>query len=113
MKRIFGFILTVIFAVSIGLGVYHAGAEYGFWLGPASCGGAKPMVTNASDLLKSMNATVINDCSKVAFRFLGLSLAAWNVIVSLVLFNSLVYSLFFLRVRKSTTKSNKSSNFAI
>ncbi len=32
--------IGVIFVVSVGMGAYHAGVEWGFWLGPSVWGGS-------------------------------------------------------------------------
>jgi disulfide bond formation protein DsbB len=73
----------MIFLASAGLGVYHAGVEWGFWEGPAACGGANAAPTDAGSLMAQMQATRIVPCDDAAFRVLGLSLAGWNAIVSL------------------------------
>ena len=40
--------------VSAGLGSYHAGVEWGFWLGPSDCGGAAaPAAGKVGDFLTS------------------------------------------------------------
>jgi disulfide bond formation protein DsbB len=69
-----------------GIGVYHAGAEWGFWPGPADCGGgtgANP--GQVGDFLNALQNTKVVDCSVAALRVLGLSLAGWNVLVSFAL----------------------------
>lgn len=78
-------LIVATFLVGAGLGVYHAGVEWGFWLGPASCAGATVAPTNAGGLMAQMRATRIVPCDAAAFRVLGLSLAGWNVLVSLAL----------------------------
>ncbi|MGH1574568.1 disulfide bond formation protein B [Methylobacterium sp. P31] len=68
------------------IGVYHAGAEWGFWPGPADCGGgtgANP--GEVGDFLNALQKTKVVDCSVAALRVLGLSLAGWNVLVSFAL----------------------------
>lgn len=74
------------FLANSGLGVYHAGAEWKFWPGPDTCATAQALPTSAADLLNSLPETVVVRCDEAAWRFLGLSFAGWNVIVSLVLF---------------------------
>jgi disulfide bond formation protein DsbB len=77
-------VLAALFLVSAGLGIYHAGVEWGFWLGPADCGGgAAPAGPDVGDLLSRLNGLKIVSCTEAAWRFLGLSLAGWNVLVSL------------------------------
>ncbi|MCY6383661.1 disulfide bond formation protein B [Hoeflea prorocentri] len=68
-----------------GLGVYHSGVEWGWWPGPADCGGAAGLTTDASNLLADINAKTPPACDEAAGRFLGLSFAGWNVITSVVL----------------------------
>lgn len=77
------------FAINAGLGVYHAGAELGYWPGPSSCGTAQEVPKSAADLLKAIEATQVIPCDKAQGYFLGLSFAGWNALVSLVLFVAL------------------------
>ena len=81
--RSFIYIFAVLLIYSTGLAGYHAGAEYGFWPGPTSCAGAKPITASAGDLLKSIQATKIIDCTAVQWRLFGVSLAGYNAIISL------------------------------
>jgi disulfide bond formation protein DsbB len=80
-------LVGLIFLVSVGLGIYHAGVEWGFWLGPSDCGGAgaAPVSGNVNDFLNQLQTTRVISCSEAAWRFLGLSLAGWNAVISLVL----------------------------
>ena len=72
--------------VTAGMGVYHAGVEWHFWPGPATCSTtASSMTTNAGDLLGELNTIKGPSCTDAALRVLGLSFAGWNVIASLVL----------------------------
>ena len=69
-----------------GIGVYHAGAEWGFWPGPSDCGGgtgANP--GQVGDFLNQLQSTKVVDCSVAAMRVLGLSLAGWNAVVAFAL----------------------------
>jgi disulfide bond formation protein DsbB len=71
------------------LGLYHAGAEWAWWPGPADCapgGGALP--TTAGGLLEQLEDIRIVSCTDVAWRFpagWGLSFAGWNAAISVVL----------------------------
>ncbi len=75
--------LLLLMLISAGLGVYHSGVEWDFWQGPAGCSTALAMPSEAGDLLSAMNETHVPSCKEAAWRFLGLSLAGWNVILSL------------------------------
>ncbi|MBB3976734.1 disulfide bond formation protein DsbB [Rhizobium azooxidifex] len=76
----------VMMLVGAGLGVYHAGAEWGFWEGPSTCATtAQGISQNAGDLLGDLDAKTPPSCTEASFRYLGLSFAGWNVIASLIL----------------------------
>jgi disulfide bond formation protein DsbB len=77
-------VLVLVFLTSAGLGIYHAGVEWKFWLGPADCGGR--VTTNAlslDDFRKSLDRTRVVLCDEAAMRILGLSFAGWNAVASL------------------------------
>ncbi len=79
-------LLALVFLVSAGLGGYHAGVEWGFWPGPSDCGGGSGAAAgNVGDFLNQLQSTRVVSCTEAAWRFLGLSLAGWNVLISLVL----------------------------
>jgi disulfide bond formation protein DsbB len=79
-------ILALLFAVSAGLGAYHAGVEWGWFLGPSDCGGGSGSNPGAvGDFLNQLNTVRVVSCTEAAFRFLGLSLAGWNVLASLAI----------------------------
>lgn len=76
-----------IFVVSAILGLRHAGVEWDWWEGPADCGGGGGGVAGSIEDFNaalSGNITIV-PCDKAAWRFLGLSLAGYNVLVSLAL----------------------------
>ena len=76
--------LTLIFVVSAGLGIHHAGVEWGFWLGPSDCGGTPAAQAGSmGDFLNQLQTTRVVSCTEAAWRFLGLSLAGWNAVISL------------------------------
>ncbi len=77
-------LLVATFAVSAGLGAYHSGVEWGFFAGPSDCGGgAGAGAGNVGDFLNQLQNTRVVSCTEAAWRFLGLSLAGWNVLISL------------------------------
>ncbi len=73
------------FFINAGLGVYHSGIEWGFWKGPASCSGGGPLMRQAADLFNQLGNLQTVPCNKAAWRFLGLSFAGYNVLISLAL----------------------------
>ena len=66
-----------------GLGVYHAGVEWKWWEGPQECSGAIDNLGSAGGLLKQLQSITVVRCDEAAWRFLGLSLAGYNVLISL------------------------------
>lgn len=78
------FLVAMGYLANAGLGTYHAGAEWKFWPGPETCGGAAP-ATSAGTLLKDLEGVKIVRCDEPALVFLGLSFAGWNVVGSLLL----------------------------
>jgi disulfide bond formation protein DsbB len=78
-------LLALIMAVSTGLGVYHAGVEWKWWPGPADCSGPLGGMGSAGDLLQRMQSQTVVRCDDAAWRFLGISLAGYNALISLAL----------------------------
>ena len=68
-----------------GLAAYHAGVEWKLWAGPNECSGAPSSLSSAGNLLKSLQTIHIPRCDEAAWTFLGISLAGYDVPVSLAL----------------------------
>jgi disulfide bond formation protein DsbB len=68
-----------------GLGVYHAGVEWKFWQGPTDCTGEIGNLGSAGNLLERLDTVKVIRCDEVQWRFLGLSLAGYNVLISLAM----------------------------
>jgi disulfide bond formation protein DsbB len=67
-----------------GLSTYHAGVEWKFWPGPRDCSGPLDSF-GAGNLLRDLQSIHIARCDDAAWRFLGLSLAGYDVLISLSL----------------------------
>jgi disulfide bond formation protein DsbB len=80
---------VVLVAVLCGaaLGVYHAGVEWHFWPGPADCSGPLGDLNSGGSLLEQLQnpTTHIVRCDQAAWRLLGISLAGYNVLISLAM----------------------------
>jgi disulfide bond formation protein DsbB len=63
-------------------GAYHAGVEWGYWPGPASCSGTAPDLGSAGTLLERLDKVKVIRCDEVQWRFLGVSLAGYNFLIS-------------------------------
>ncbi len=68
-----------------GIGLYHTGVERGWWEGPASCSGAGGLGGLSGADLLSLEGPSLVLCTDVAWSMLGLSMASWNALLSLVL----------------------------
>jgi disulfide bond formation protein DsbB len=77
--------IALIMLWSAGLGAYHAGIEWKLWAGPLECSGTALDLGTAGDLLKRLQTERIVRCDEAAWRFLGISLAGYNVLISLAL----------------------------
>jgi disulfide bond formation protein DsbB len=81
-----GFAILAVAALgNAGLGVYHAGVEWQFWQGPTDCTGPVGNLGSAGSLLARLDSVKVVRCDEVQWRFLGLSLAGYNVLISLLL----------------------------
>ena len=71
--------------VNAALGAYHAGVEWHWWPGPTDCSGPVTDFTANGPLLNQLQSIRVVRCDEAAWRFLGLSLAGYNVLISLAL----------------------------
>jgi disulfide bond formation protein DsbB len=77
--------IAIAAACNIVLGIYHAGVEWHWWAGPADCSGPLTDLRTGGSLLDQLRAVHVVRCDEAAWRFLGLSLAGYNVLISLAL----------------------------
>jgi disulfide bond formation protein DsbB len=68
-----------------GLGVYHSGVEWKWWAGPQECSGALEGLGSAGGLAEKLQSISVVRCDDAAWRFLGLSLAGYNALISAAL----------------------------
>jgi disulfide bond formation protein DsbB len=80
-------LLAIMAAMLCGaaLAAYHAGVEWHFWPGPADCSGPLTDFTAKGSLIEQLRSIHVVRCDEAAWRFLGVSLAGYNVLVSLAL----------------------------
>ena len=74
-------LIALIMLAGAALALYHAGIEWRWWSGPATCAVAGGLSGGLPDLA---GARVIR-CDEAPWRFLGLSFAGWNLVISLLL----------------------------
>jgi disulfide bond formation protein DsbB len=66
-------------------GAYHAGVEWKFWPGPADCTGPVGNLGSAGSLLDRLDTVKVVMCDEVQWSFLGISLAGYNALISLLM----------------------------
>ena len=98
-------ILFLVFISSSLLAFYHFGIEQGFFNESFVCNVESQLKTlSKEDLLKELNKNIVS-CKDVTFRILGLSLAAINTILSVIL--SIIFLKLFLNYGSSSTSQYK------
>lgn len=80
---------------SVGIAGYHAGVEWALWPGPSGCSSAMGSGMSASDLVDSLLATPVVRCDDVPWSLFGLSMAGWNMLLSLDISAVALLSLIF------------------
>lgn len=70
-------------ATSGGIGVFHAGVEQKWWLGPTGCTGGSLADLTPEEALKRVMGTPVVRCDEIPWSLFGISMAGWNAIVSL------------------------------
>ncbi len=81
------YVATAAFLINAGVAIFHSGVELHWWLGTSSCS-IQPLnapAASVEDLRTQLLHTVTARCDEIAWTFLGLSMANWNVPYSLFL----------------------------
>jgi disulfide bond formation protein DsbB len=76
--RILLALIALAFLVNMGVGIFHSGVEWKWWPGPGECSGAFELQWGQGGVVD----TPIIRCDEASWRFLGLSFAGWNAVVS-------------------------------
>ena len=67
-----------------GIGAFHVGVEQGWWEGLATCTAGSISGLSTADLLNpAADVAAPVRCDAIAWELLGVSMAGWNVILSL------------------------------
>ena len=78
-------VIALVTFANAGLAAYHAGVEWGFWQGPTACTGPVGNLGSAGNLLERLDSVKVVRCDEVQWKFLGLSLAGYDVLISLAM----------------------------
>lgn len=71
-----------------GIGIFHSGVERAWWEGPASCtstGSGLGGLSGEALLPGAGGGSRLALCDQISWEFLGLSMASWNALFSLIL----------------------------
>jgi disulfide bond formation protein DsbB len=79
--RILLALVALVFLFNVGLGVYHAGIEWEWWTGPDACAGGFELAWGQGGIVE----TPVIRCDEASWRFLGLSFAGWNAVMSAII----------------------------
>jgi disulfide bond formation protein DsbB len=87
LRQLTCWILGLVFLAGFAIAVYHAGAEWKFWPGPSTCSSAGAGGVSAQAMQDLLQGAKIRPpaCDQIVWQFLGLSMAGWNAVASLVL----------------------------
>lgn len=67
-----------------GIGMFHVGVEQHWWEGLATCTAGSISGISTADLLNpSVDVAPVVRCDEIAWAMLGISMAGWNVLISL------------------------------
>src|SRR6266446_2863905 len=78
-------VIALVMLYNSGLALFHAGVEWKWWPGPQECSGPIGDLGAGGNLLNQLESISLVRCDAAAWRFLGLSLAGYNVLISLAL----------------------------
>jgi disulfide bond formation protein DsbB len=76
-------VIAAVMLWNTGLSAYHAGIEWKFWQGPIDCSGPIDKFGSVRDMMSQLQRISLVRCDEVAWSFLGISLAGYDVLVSL------------------------------
>lgn len=71
------------FLATAAIGAFQVGVEQGWWEGLAACSGGAGVPESLEDLQSQLSKPAAPRCDEVAWSLFGISLAGYNVIVSL------------------------------
>jgi len=84
-QKIISSLILIFFIFGAAVSFYHFGIEQGFFSESLVCDLGNSQPINKEELLNQLKKAEIVNCKDVTFRFLGLSLATINTIISIIL----------------------------
>ncbi len=68
-----------------GIAAYHVGVEQHWWAGTSACGASGRAPQTLEELRAQVLAAPVTRCDEVAWSLFGISMAGYNVVISLAL----------------------------
>jgi len=87
LARLLLLLIALAFLANAGVGIYHAGVEWKWWPGPSACSGGFELQWGEGGIVD----TPIIRCDEASWRFLWLSFAGWNAVISAFLASIAAY----------------------
>jgi len=81
IARLLLMLIALAFLANAGAGIYHAGVEWKWWAGPGECAGGFDLEWSEGGIAD----TPLVRCDEASWRFLWLSFAGWNAVISAIL----------------------------
>lgn len=81
LKRIL-VLAIILWAIEATLGVYHFGVEQKWWQSATGCTAGSEAGQSLEDIRAAILKAPVVSCDQPEFVFLGLSMAAWNIVVA-------------------------------
>jgi disulfide bond formation protein DsbB len=86
----------LLFLANAGLALYHVGVEQHWVAGPTACASTAAAADSIEALKAQLLGTQPIRCDEVQFSFLGISMAGWDAVASLLIAVFALSSLRFL-----------------
>ena len=99
--RSFVWLAALAILTSGAIGAYHAGVEADIFEGFTQCTSTGSAGLSSEEMLKQIMAAPIVRCDDIQFQFLGISMAGWNAILSILA----ALSILWLSLRRPRTRA--------
>ncbi len=91
-------VLALTFATGAVFAFYHVGVEQKWFAGPAACTASATGAQTLEELKRQLLGTPVVLCDKVQWSLFGISMAGWNMLVSLAM--AAICAVVFVRTRR-------------
>ncbi|MGB8274019.1 MAG: disulfide bond formation protein B [Alphaproteobacteria bacterium] len=83
--RLLVYACGVLFVIGAGIAFFHVGVEQHWWTGTAECSGSASGAGSVAELEAMIKTAPVVRCDQVAWSLFGISMAGYNVPISLAL----------------------------